>query len=487
MDQFYMNMLADLRFIIPEIILTVTILVVIVADLLTTNRYVPSFLSLAGLLAAMGASIELYRVGEQSIFSGMMVIDSLGAFLKIFFTFSTAVIVILSIPSFKRAGEYHTLVLTVTLGMCLLASSSDILMIFLSLEMVSVPSYILAGFRKTDTKSNEAALKYLLYGAVSVGVLAYGFSLLYGLTGKTNVFDIQTVLAAKSGYGFTFYMAVLLIMAGIGYKWSMVPFHFWTPDVYQGAPTAVVTFFSVGPKVAGLAALIRFVLFALSVPLDVGKWEPLKDTDIPTLIAGLAALTMTVGNLAALPQTNIKRLLAYSSIAHGGYILMGLVLLNGQGLRALLFYVVVYLFMKFGAFLVVEAMSTKVKGYDLPAYQGLGFRSPLMAFAMTIFLISLTGLPPLGGFIAKVYLFSALINDKVYWLAVVAALNVVISLYYYFRIIKTMYFEQGTDTSRITVHPVHLGVTIFLMIPTIVLGVYWTPLIKLVNFSLALE
>jgi len=451
-----MNMLADLRYIYPELILSLAILVVIVADLVTTNRYVAAFLSLAGLLAALGASVELYGVGEQSIFSGMMVVDPLGAFFKIFFTFSTAVVVILSLPAFRRAAEYYALLLTVTLGMCLLASSADVVMIFLSLEIVSVPCYVLAGYRKADVKSNEAALKYLLYGAVSVGVLAYGFSLLYGLTGKTNVFEIQSVLAAKSGYGVTFYLAVLLILAGIGYKWSMVPFHFWTPDVYQGAPTAIVTFFSVGPKAAGLAAFIRFILFALSVPVDVGRWVPLKDTDIPMLIAALSALTMTVGNLAALAQSDIKRMLAYSTIAHGGYILMGLVLLNGEGLRALLFYLVIYLFMNFGAFLVVEALSYRLKSYDISAYKGLGSRSPLMAFAMSIFLISLVGLPPLGGFIAKLYLFYALINDRVYWLAVVGALNAVVSLYYYFRVIKAMYLEQGTDTARIAVHPVHL-------------------------------
>lgn len=480
-----MNVLADLRYIYPELILSITILVVIVADLLTPKRYVAAFLSLAGLLGAFAASIELYGVGERSIFSGMMSIDSLGAFFKIFFTFSTAVAVILSLPAFKRGAEYYALLLAVTLGMSLLSTSSDIIMIFLSLELLSVPCYVLAGYHKRDTKSNEAALKYLLYGAVSVGVLIYGFSLLYGLTGETNVSAIQRALAAKSGFGLTFYMSVLLIMAGIGYKWSMAPFHFWTPDVYQGAPTVIVIFFSVGPKVAGLAALARFVVSAL--PLDVGKDIPLSESDIPVLIAGLSALTMTVGNLAALPQTNIKRLLAYSTIAHGGYILMGLALLNEGGLRAFLFYSVVYLFMKFGAFLVVEALSYKLKSYELSDYRGLGSRSPLMAFAMTIFLVSLVGLPPLGGFVAKFYLFSALITEEFYWLAVVAVLNVVVSLYYYFKIIRAMYLEKGTETGRIGVHPIHLGMTIFLMIPTVLLGVYWAPLVDLVNFSLPLK
>jgi NADH-quinone oxidoreductase subunit N len=355
----------------------------------------------------------------------------------------------------------------------------------ISLEMVSVTSYILAGFLKGNRRSSEAALKYVIYGAASSGVMVYGMSILYGLTGSTNIFRVADGLAIADPYPLATFAAIGFVLAGIGYKISAVPFHFWTPDVYEGAPTPVTAYLSVAPKAAGFAMMVRFFYSGLSQATGTGGWLPVAGLDWPSLLAALAVATMTFGNLAAIPQTNLKRLLAYSTIAHAGYMLMGFVVLSNQGVLAVLFYLGVYLVMNLGAFFVVITVAKQARGEDIAHYRGLAWRSPFLAVAMAIFLFSLIGLPPSAGFIGKLYLFAAVIRERFYWLAVVGVLNSVVSLYYYARILRTMFLDVPEGAvGRLTV-PASAGALVALLaIPTLGLGIWWTPLWNLAARSL---
>ncbi|MFC1564853.1 NADH-quinone oxidoreductase subunit N [candidate division KSB1 bacterium] len=485
-----MNIYQDIQFFYPELVLGITILVVIIADLVTSmdKKLINPMLSVIGLIVSIYFSIQLLDTPDRMIFGNMLIVDKFSIFFRIFFAFSTTIIIFISLPTFRKSGEYYALLLATTMGMYLMASSVHIAMIILSLEIVGVGCYVLAGYRKYELRSSEAALKYMLYGAVSTGVMLYGFSFLYGLTNQLNLYAIGETLRTANVDSFVLLVSVLFILAGIGYKIAMVPFHFWCPDVYEGAPTPITTFFSVGPKMAGVALLARFIYAGLSsqIGVEAEAWSSLNNLDLPLLLAVLSAITMTLGNMSALAQSNLKRLLAYSSIAHAGYILMGFAIFTGQGLTAILFYAIVYMFMNFGAFAVVDAIAHRIKSEELEDYRGIGSRAPFLGFAMIVFLVSLTGLPPTAGFIGKFMLFAALINGKLYWLAVVGALNSVVSLYYYFRVAKAMYLKDTniTDTSPIQVSTVHLVVIAVLLIPTIIFGVFWAPLVDWTAFGL---
>ncbi|MFC1513956.1 NADH-quinone oxidoreductase subunit N [candidate division KSB1 bacterium] len=482
--------LRDLSYIYPEIILTVFILVVLVIDLIPklSKMSLTPYVSFAGLILTMVFALSQIGTADKTVFYNMLVIDQFSVFFRIFLPLSSAIIVILSMVTFKKSGEYYTLILATTLGMVLMTSSIHIASIILSLELVGICCYVLAGYRRSEMRASEASLKYMLYGAVSTGIMLFGFSYLYGLTGQVNLYSIRGVLLTGLFQNSTLFVAVLFILAGIGYKIAMVPFHFWCPDVYEGAPTPITTFFSVGPKVAGIALLARFLFGGLSSQVDKGGlfWMPAGDIELPFLIAVLSAITMTVGNLAALGQKNIKRLLAYSSIAHAGYIMMGFAMFNGQGMNAILFYVIVYMFMNFGAFIVVDGIALKLKSENIDKYNGLASRAPYMAFAMTVFLVSLTGLPPTAGFIGKMLIFAAVIESKIYWLVIIGALNAVVSLYYYFRIAKAMYLTENTsgDTSAVNVSKIHFALVTILLIPTVYFGLFWTPLREWTTFGI---
>ncbi len=484
------TIVADLRYLYPEIALTVSILVVLLAEIIPGigKRLVIPFLSLGGLLLATILSFPLLDEQGRSLFSGMMVVDPMGVFFKIFFTFSSAIIVILSFATFKKSGEYYALILATTIGMCFMATSTHIVMIAISLEIVGISSYVLAGFRKNEIRSSEASLKFMLYGAVSTGVMLYGFSFLYGITGEGTIYAIRDYLAANTVNDVLLLMSVLFVIAGIGYKITIVPFHFWCPDVYEGAPTPITTFFSVGPKVAGIALLARFVFTGVSVQTggETFRWESVGTLELPLILAVLSAVTMTVGNLGALQQTNLKRLLAYSSIAHAGYILMGFTMFDSEGLSAVLFYSIVYLFMNFGAFIVIDGVALRIKSEQIDHYRGLGSRSPYIAFAFIIFLISLTGIPPTAGFIGKLLIFGAVIKNKLYWLAVVGVLNSAVSLFYYFRIAKAMYFTKAEDgyDSAVSVPTLHTVLITALLIPTVLFGVFWNTLSNWAQFGI---
>ena len=482
--------IASLKYFLPELILSSGMLAVILGDLATRGRgrALNAFLTLGALIAATVAALRLYGTPPMLLFSDMIAIDPFAIYFKLIFYASTALIVVVAHYSQDTRsgdlGEMCALLLAIAVGMSLMASSVDLVMMAIALEMVSIPSYVLAGFLKKNRRSSEAALKYVIYGAASSGVMLYGMSILFGLTGETSIFGISANLANQDHYRLTTLVAIGFILAGLGFKISSVPFHFWTPDVYEGAPTPVTAFLSVGPKAAGFAMMVRFFYAGMAQSDGHGLWQPVAGLDWPMLLAALAAATMTFGNLAAIPQNNLKRLLAYSTIAHAGYMLMGFVVLSDQGVLAVLFYIGVYLVMNLGAFFVVITVARQARGEDIAHYRGLVWRSPFLALAMAVFLFSLIGLPPSAGFIGKLYLFAAVIGQKYYWLAVVGVLNSVVSLYYYARVLKAMFLEGAEMEGRLGVPATAVALVALLAIPTLALGVWWTPLWTLANRSL---
>ena len=490
-----MNLTQSLIALAPEFTLVGAILLVLVADLYfrgqdaVLRRGVLTLISLAGVGVAAILVMSMSSSGEP-IFSGMLAHDGFAKFFRLLFLLVAAFGLLFAglsdeVPV-SRFGEYALLLLSITLGLSLLAGARNLLMIYLSIELVSLPSYVLAGFRRGDYRASEAALKYVIYGGVASGLMLYGFSLLYGLTGTLDLTQIGGALQGLGGSAasrLALTAAVLMSLCGFGYKVAAVPFHMWCPDVYQGAPTPFTAFLSVGPKAAGLAVLMRFMLTALGDPTGAAfPW--------PLLIGLLAAVTMTLGNLTALVQNNVKRLLAFSSIAHAGYLLMAVSVGSPSAIRAVELYLVFYLLMNLGAFLAVQAVRARTGSEDLDAYRGLGARSPLLAVLLALFLFSLTGLPPLAGFIGKFYLFASLLevgNAFYYVLALIGVLNSAISLYYYARVMKAMYLKQaGADATPVPLGGAYSVLLLVLAVPTLILGVYWFPLADALNAGVAL-
>jgi len=499
-----LSTIQSVRWFLPETILFATFALAILADMFDdrAGSRLAAWTALVGLAATLIAAIATmgYAIPTGArgllLFGGACAFDPLGSFFKLLFLVATILVLLLVMRSrdygARRMGEFYALLIAVVAGLFLMSISTHILMMYLSLELVSYVSYVLVGYVKEDRRASEAGLKYVLYGSVSSGAMVFGLSILYGLTGEMNLMKIGAALAGHPGIGPAVLVASVLVMAGIGYKIAAVPFHFWCPDVYEGAATPFTAFLSVAPKAAGFAMLARlsYHVFA-SNPCAV-----LGAVNWPMTLAVISALTMTLGNVIAVQQTNVKRLLAYSSIAHAGYILMGLAcvdrttgVLSQRGLFGVLFYLSVYLFMNLGAFAVVIALRDKLGNEEnLADYRGLGTRAPLLGVTMTIFLFSLTGLPPFAGFVGKFFLFAAVIDARMYWLAVVGIVNSVISLYYYARILKAMYLEQPASTAstpmgRLSIAPSQSALIIVLAAPTLLLGVFWGPLADLVNRS----
>jgi NADH-quinone oxidoreductase subunit N len=441
-------------YISPEIILTAGGILVLLAGLSVRKwavpgkirPYSPEVITLAVLVAALVSSIMLLtRVGSHGVsqFGGMIAVDHLSIFFKIIALASTIIVVFLAMDYFRgvriHRGEFYALLIFAVLAINFLAAATDLVMIYLSLEFLSITSYILVGFLKQDRKSNEAAIKYFLYGAVAAAVMVYGMSMFYGMSAVTSLAGIHQflVLSTPGGLPHTVFLGLLLMLVGFGFKVAMVPFHQWAPDTYEGAPTPVTAFLSVGSKAAGFAVLIR--VLGSSVTPDTLNWVP--------LMAILSGLTMTVGNLTAIPQVNIKRMLAYSSIGQAGYLLLGIAAMrySALALPSVLLYLFVYLFMNLGAFAVVTIVSARLNSDDIRDYGGLVRRAPMTAVAMVFFLLSLAGIPPTAGFVAKFYLFSAAIqsnNTTIVWLAVVAIANTVASVYYYMNVVRHMFFAK---------------------------------------------
>jgi len=463
------------------------------------------FIAFFGVLAALISGIMGLNLGSYFLFEKLVVIDPLSNFFRILILVTTLFIIPISFRVSEtnrlNQGEYFMLLISLALGACILASSNNLLMMYLSLELVSLVSYVLAGYLKKDQRSSEASLKYVIYGGAASGSMIYGMSFLYGLTGSFDISGISQSLQsleATPALSLTLFVTCLLCLAGFGYKIACVPFHMWCPDVYEGSPTPITAYFSVVPKLAGFAALIRFFYGALAyVPVGGDFWLPVLHMEWPILIAAISVVTMTLGNLVAIHQNSLKRLLAYSSIAHVGYLLMAFVLLTPEGIRAILFYLAVYFLMNMGAFLVVIMVKEATGSDHIDRFRGLGWRggtASFMAIAMTVFLFSLTGLPPTAGFIGKVYLFSAVIHEKWYWLALIGVLNSVISLYYYARVVKAMFFDTDQEGMKeeaagqkalLRIQPMMYVILIVLAFFTLLFGLYWSPLYEGAERSVA--
>jgi NADH-quinone oxidoreductase subunit N len=491
------HILASTRLFYPELTLTAAFCAVVIADLLSRgNRTATALTAMAGTLLAAWFVIGGGQ-GADSAFSGMIAVDAFSRYFKLVILLASFVVQLFSLQSSELKtsgmgpGEYNALLTAMTLGMTLMAGASHLLMMYLALELTSISSYLLAGYTRDADDSAEASLKYVIYGAVASGMMLYGISIVYGLTGSLELNAINTVVASGVVSLPALIIAGVLITVGFGYKISAVPFHFWTPDVYEGAPVTITALLSVASKAAGFAMMIRFFKVTF-IDMVMGAapaqgFAILNGFQWNHLLAVMAVLTMTVGNLVALWQNNLKRLLAYSSIAHAGYMLLGVATLSSEGLSAVMIYFAVYLFMNLGAFYCVMLVADKTGSEDIDAYSGLGHRSPFLGVAMTIFLLSLTGLPPTAGFIGKLYIFSALIGAKLIWLVVIGALNSVVSLYYYVRVLRNMFLKDpAAGAAQLGLSAPEIGLVLLLLIPTLALGLYFGPLVQYAQASVSM-
>ena len=441
----------SLAYFVPELVLSGAILLVIAIDLVVTGRagrasnVLPGLVALVGAAGALVATFGTDLSKQAWLFNQMIVADGFSFFFKVLLGLALVAVVWMSLSSREvrrqpNEGEYYTLLLSSGLAMFLMASAANLLMAYLSLEFVSLTSYVLTGFLRHNRRSGEAALKYLIYGGVASGTMIYGMSWIFGLTGAMDYAGIAHGIGALTAESRpALFLALVLVLTGFGYKISSVPFHMWAPDVYTGAPIPVTAFLAVGSKAAGFAMLLRFFHFGVGGAAS----ETVAQLPLPQLASLICVATMTLGNLAALSQTNMKRLLAYSSIAHAGYALLGFVVFAERGVQALLFYLAVYYTMNLGAFWVVMLVANATGREDLEGYRGLAWRGgALPALALAVFLFSLAGLPPLAGFLGKFYVFAAGVEGRFYALVVIGLLNSVISLYYYARVVKTMFLDR---------------------------------------------
>ena len=435
---------STLLIVLPEILLLVLAGVILVVGL-TSQRsrgLLLAWLTALGLTGIIIITFLYGRPGENEvlIFGGMLRHDWMAFSFKVLFLFAAAMTALLSIDveGVADRGEYFALLVVATLGMSLMAASADMIMLFLAIELTSIPLYILAGFMKGDDKSTEAGLKYFLFGALTSAVMLYGFSLLYGFSGDTNIYRLSEAMHAGAVSPWMIGGMAVLVLVGFSFKISAVPFHFWAPDVYEGAPTPITSFISTASKAAGFAVLLRFMLAVF--PAIEAEWT--------TVVAIIATVTMTVGNLLALPQTNIKRLLAYSSIAHAGYAMIGLVALSSFGTASVIFYLIGYVVTNITAFAVVILFARSAGSDEIVDYAGMSRRSPWLALVLLIALLSLGGMPPLAGFVAKFYVFAAAVESGWIWLAFVGVLNAIIGLYYYMTILKVVYLYRSEDEDK---------------------------------------
>ena len=457
---------ADFYYLLPELILTGGALLVLLVNVIVPRRGDLLFGISLGTLVVSGLVLASFAGVDTTVSRGLLAIDGFALFFKAIFLVSAALTMLMSAPYLRVEGvpaaEYYFLILCATLGMMFMASGVDLITLFIGLETMAIAFYVLAGYLKPSHKSNEAAVKYFLLGAFSLGILLYGMSLLYGVTGTTRLDGIAEALAGQDR-SLLLAAALILLAAGMGFKIAAVPFHMWAPDVYEGAPTPVTAFLSVGSKAASFAMLLR--IFVEGMGALTPDWQ--------VIFAFLAVVTMTVGNIAAITQSNMKRMLAYSSIAHAGYVLIGVVAATERGVVAALVYLWVYLFMQLGAFAVVTMLRRHdVVGDELKDLSGLFARAPAVAIAMLLFMLSLGGIPPTAGFMGKVWVFGAAIDQGFIWLAVVGVVNSAISLYYYLRVVVFMFFKEEAAGSEIAMGPGMVATLTVAVVGTILFGIY---------------
>lgn len=458
---------SDLLLMLPEIFLTLWLCVVLIVDFSwprLPKEHIAT-ISLVGLLGTLAclAWLDISHV-SGALFHNMFVLDRLAIFFKIFIVMASALVVLASSDYVEKfrffRGEYYFLILMSALGMLFMASANDMLSLFVTLEFSTFGFYVLVAYLREDLASNESGVKFFILGVFAAGLLAYGISLVYGETGKLVFSDMA---GAKATPGLI--IGFLLIFAALGFKIGAVPFHSWIPDTYHGAPTPVTAFLSIAPKGAAFAILLRMFYVALG---------SLKPQWVMVLVA-VSILSMTYANIVAIAQRNIKRLLAYSGIAQIGNVLIGLAAGTKMGEDAILFYLLTYLFANLGAFAVVIAVSRLVGSDEIDDYSGLNRRSPLLAFAMLVFLLSLAGVPPLAGFIGKIYIFVAAIKEGLYALITVGLINIVISLYYYLIVVKKMYISEPVDTSPLHISGSMKAVLTVTIAATLIMGIYPQP------------
>ena len=486
--------LSDFYYLLPEIVLTVGALLLLLTDLIVPRdkQSILAWVTMA-ILAATAASLYPVADAHLQVSKGLISVDRFSLFFKVIFLLSAALTVLMSVRYLEvegtRAGEYYFLILCATLGMMFMAGGTDLITLFIGLETMAISFYILAGFLKPSRRSNEAAVKYFLLGAFSLGILLYGMSIMYGLSGTTNLRAIATALVDKESDP-RLILAVILVVAGMGFKIAAVPFHMWAPDVYEGAPTPITAFLSVGSKAASFAMLLR--IFIESLPsmrvslIDNARAGMSTSPDMGwgVMFYVLAIVTMTVGNFAALTQSNLKRMLAYSSIAHAGYLLIGVVVGTSRGVTAMLVYLFVYVFMQMGAFTVLSLMRRNdVVGDELKDLNGLFFRQPFAAVAMLLFMLSLGGIPPTAGFMGKFWLFGAAIESGYWGLAVIGVLNSAVSLYYYLRIVVYMMLKNEPSGSEPQQSPALAVAMVAAVVATLLFGVYPQPLFEFAESS----
>jgi NADH-quinone oxidoreductase subunit N len=428
---------------LPEILLLTLAGLVLAFDLIWSdeNKRGLGWLTAGGLALILIISILFARPGDQStlVWGGVLIYDWYSFAFKMLFLFGAAITALLAmdIEELGTRGEFYILMLVSTIGMSLMVSSTDLIMLYLAIETTSIPMYILAGFFKQDDKSTEAGFKYLLFGAMTSAIMLYGFSLLFGFTGTTNIANLAFAIQGGSIAMVPLLGSLFLILVGFSFKISVVPFHFWAPDVYEGAPTPIAGFLSTASKAAGFAVLVRFFITAF----------PSLSEDWTTIIAIVSVATMTLGNFLAINQSNIKRMLAYSSIAHAGYALVGVAAATNSdiGLPSVVFYLIAYLVTNLAAFGIVVTFWRKVRSDEIKDYSGMSRRSPGLAMAMLVAFLSLAGMPPFAGFIAKVLVFASAVQADLIWLAVIGVLNSIIGLYYYLIVLKYVYLYRSDD------------------------------------------
>ena len=448
----------NLELFIPEITLAVFAVLVILLDLFFQRKGLLAVISLVGLVVAAGFTIamgmtDMWGGSSQAIFNNMLAVDNFALFFKLLFAGIAFLVILAStdyIAKFARfQGEYYALILLSTLGMMLMAATADLISLYIALELTSISLYVLVGFLK-DRKSTEASLKYLLLGAIASAVLLYGMALVFGFTGQTQLGEIAEAIKGIQSVSASpaLLMGIVMLIAGFGFKIAAVPFQMWVPDVYEGAPTPVTAYLSVASKAAGFALILRVFYSAFGIP----EWLSMN---WGMIFAALAVISMIIGNVLAIPQTNIKRMLGYSSIAQAGYLMVGLATLGFApassilGQSTILFFLASYALTNLGAFIAVIAISHKINSDDIADFTGMGKRAPVLALALTLCLISLIGMPPAAGFMAKFYIFSAAVQNDLLWLVVIAVLNSVISAYYYLRVVKVMWFGEPASEEKV--------------------------------------
>jgi NAD(P)H-quinone oxidoreductase subunit 2 len=477
--------------ILPEGIITVTLILVLVGDLITGRRSAQalSYLAIAGVLLATIFLFLAWDSSEPLGFLGAFNSDNLSLIFRAIVALSTVVTILMSVRYVEQTGtslaEFIAILLTATLGGMFLCGANELVMIFISLEMLSISSYLMTGYMKRDPRSNEAALKYLLIGASSSAIFLYGLSLLYGLSGgKTQLTDIAAQVSNFNGPSLGLAIALVFVIAGIAFKISAVPFHQWTPDVYEGSPTPVVAFLSVGSKAAGFAVAIRLLVTAFGS--ITSEWQ--------LIFTALAILSMILGNVVALAQTSMKRMLAYSSIGQAGFVMIGLIAGTDEGYASMVFYLLIYLFMNLGAFTCIILFSLRTGTDQISDYAGLYSKDPLLTLALSVCLLSLGGIPPLAGFFGKIYLFWAGWQAGLYSLVLLGLVTSVVSIYYYIRVVKMMVVKEPHEMSPAVqnypairwqlsgMRPLQVGLVLTL-IATSLAGILSNPLFTLANNS----